>query len=145
MSARVSRAHPLRALALSERFPDFRDIRMGRGPVRTACIAMEHQRVRFQLRLEIFSAERNRLVVVVRTSNFEIQAVAQAVTSLIGNSSTVRVDRPFPTPDDSATPLRYPLKGNPAHPECNAARFPREWGFRAVILPRDDFFNSCVQ
>jgi hypothetical protein len=47
-------------------------------PVRIARIAVEHQRVRFQLGLEFFLTEGNRLVVVIRTYNFKIDAMAHA-------------------------------------------------------------------
>jgi hypothetical protein len=72
-----------RALTLRQLLPDFGDIFMRRRPVRIACIAMENQRAGFQLGLEIFPVERNRLIVVVRTNNFKIQAVAHAGTLLI--------------------------------------------------------------
>jgi hypothetical protein len=48
---------------------------MGRRPVRVACIAVEYQRSRFQFRFELLLIERNCLVVVVRTYNFEVYPV----------------------------------------------------------------------
>ena len=52
------------------------DVFMGGRPVRVACITVEHQRAGFQRFFEFFLAECNCLVVVVRTNNFEIYAVA---------------------------------------------------------------------
>jgi len=49
---------------------------MGGRPVRVACITVEHQRAGFQRFFEFFLAECNCLVVVVRTNDFEINAVA---------------------------------------------------------------------
>jgi hypothetical protein len=51
------------------------DVFVRRWPVCVARIAVEHQRVRFQLGFEFFLAECNRLIVVVRTYNFKIYAV----------------------------------------------------------------------
>ena len=49
---------------------------MRRRPIRVARIAVEYQCVRFQLGFEFFLAECHRLVMVVRTYDFEIYTVA---------------------------------------------------------------------
>jgi hypothetical protein len=56
--------------------PEFRDLFMRWRPIRVARIAVEHQRARFQSRFEFLLAECNRLVVVVRANDFEINAIA---------------------------------------------------------------------
>src|SRR5277367_22369 len=52
------------------------DVFMGGRPVRLARITVEYQRAGFQPFFEFFMAECNCLVVVVRTNDFEINAVA---------------------------------------------------------------------
>jgi hypothetical protein len=52
------------------------DVFMGGRPVRVAGIAVEHQHAGFQRFFESFLAECNGLVVVVRTNNLDIHAVA---------------------------------------------------------------------
>ena len=64
------------ARTLSELFAKFGNLLVRRRPVRIACIAVEYERARFQLCLEFFPVERNRLLVVVRTYDLEIHAVA---------------------------------------------------------------------
>jgi hypothetical protein len=49
---------------------------VGGRPVRVACITVEHQRTGLQRFFEFFPTECNCLVVVVRTNDFEINAVA---------------------------------------------------------------------
>jgi hypothetical protein len=61
---------------LRELLSETDNIFVRRRPVRIAGIAVEDQRVRFQLGFELLLAEGNRLVVVVRTYDFKIYAVA---------------------------------------------------------------------
>lgn len=53
----------------------FGDLFLRWRPVRLASIAVEHHRAGFQRFLELFPAERDGLVMVVRTYNFKIHAV----------------------------------------------------------------------
>jgi hypothetical protein len=61
--------------ALRELPSKLRNVFMRRRPIRVAGIAMKYQAAGFQLGFKFLPAERNRLVVVVRTYNFEIHAV----------------------------------------------------------------------
>src|SRR5690242_18999500 len=61
---------------LRELLSKFGNFFTGWRPVRIACITVEHQCAGFQRFFEFLLSERNRLVVVVRTYNFEIHAVA---------------------------------------------------------------------
>jgi hypothetical protein len=63
---------------LREFFSNFRDVFAGGRPVCIACITVKHQHTGFQLSFEPFAAERNRLLVVMRTYNLEIHADACA-------------------------------------------------------------------
>ncbi|MCU1335020.1 MAG: hypothetical protein JWO19_601 [Bryobacterales bacterium] len=73
-----SLAQPSPALArtLGQLLANFGNVFVGRRPIRVACIAVEHERSRFQFRFEFFLIECNRLVVVVRTYNFGVYPVA---------------------------------------------------------------------
>jgi hypothetical protein len=62
--------------SFGEPFSKFGNLLVSGGPVRIAGIAVEHECPRFQLRFELFPAERNRLVMIVRTFDFKIQALA---------------------------------------------------------------------
>ena len=64
------------ARVLRELLSKFGYVFVGGRPVRVACITVEHQRTGFQCFFEFFLTECNGLVVVVRTNNFEIYAVA---------------------------------------------------------------------
>jgi hypothetical protein len=61
---------------LRELLSKLNNVLVRRRPVRIAGIAVEYQRVRFQLSLQLFLAECDRLIVVVRTYNFKIDTVA---------------------------------------------------------------------
>jgi hypothetical protein len=61
---------------LRQLLANFGNVFMGGRPVRVACIAVEHQRARFQFRFELFLIECNCLVVILRTYDFEVYAVA---------------------------------------------------------------------
>ena len=49
---------------------------MGWRPVRVTSVAVEHERTGFQSLFEFFAAECDGLVVVVRTDDFEVEAIA---------------------------------------------------------------------
>jgi len=66
---------------------NFGDVFMRGWPVRIAGITVEHQCAGFQLGFEFFLTECNRLVVIVRTNNFKIHAVAHEPD---GSASAVR-------------------------------------------------------
>jgi hypothetical protein len=74
------------------------NIFVGGRPVRAACITVEYQRTRFQCRFEFFLTECNCLVMVVRTYNFELDAVAhrspvaRAIRRCAGSVSLVNLD-----------------------------------------------------
>jgi hypothetical protein len=64
------------AWILRKLFAKFGNIFAGRSPVRVACITVKHQRTGLQHFFEFLPAEGNCLVVIVRTHNLEIHAVA---------------------------------------------------------------------
>lgn len=70
--------HPQPALTriLRELSTKFGNVFMRGRPVRVACITVEHQRAGFQRFFESFLTECNGLVLVVRTHDFKIHAVA---------------------------------------------------------------------
>src|ERR1035438_2966980 len=73
---RLRVSSPPLASILRELPSNFGNVVMGGRPVRVACIAVEHQPTGFQRLFEFLLTECNRLVVVVRTYNFEIHVVA---------------------------------------------------------------------
>src|ERR1022692_2187222 len=73
---------------LREMLPKIGDFITGWRPVRVACVTVEHQRAGLQRFFEFFLTERNCLVVVVRTDNFELQSVAHEPSSLLRDLSS---------------------------------------------------------
>lgn len=73
---RAGKARPALARILRELFSNLGDNFVGGGPVRIACVAVEHQRTRLQLCVEFIPTERYRLTVIIRTNNFEIHSIA---------------------------------------------------------------------
>jgi hypothetical protein len=61
------------------------DVLMRGRPVRVACVAVEHQVIGLQGFFEFSLTEGNRLLVVVRTYDFEIDAVAHVPPADRGN------------------------------------------------------------